>query len=320
MATDVINNLSRIRVGVYASPTAKVDFDDGPGVDADIAVIDTGIDRGHPDLNVVGGYNCTNANRDAWQDDNSHGTAVAGVAAMKDNAIGGVGVAPGARLWAVKILDSTGTGTLESILCGVEWVTAHASVIDVANMSFGGGGTQDAACGRLDGDLLHAAICQLTQHNVTVVAAAGNMGLDAGTTRPAAYPEVVTVSAFNDTDGLPGSLGPTVPCGGEPGLDDNLATFSNRGVAVDIAAPGVCIPSTFPLFRCADAPNCYGVLSGTSLAAPFVTGAAALLKTRHPDWTPAEVRAFLLASAEPGPIAGDEADRYHEGILNVVGY
>jgi subtilisin family serine protease len=314
-----ISDLSRARIGIYASPTAAVAFDDGPGVDADIAVIDTGIDPRHPDLNVAGGHNCTTPDRDAWQDDNGHGTAVAGVAAMKDNGRGGVGVAPGARLWSVKIFDRTGAGSLESFLCGVEWVTDHATALDVANMSFGGGGTQDNACGQTDGDLMHGAICRLTQGNVTVVAAAGNEGFDATHLTPAAYPEVITVSAFNDTDGRPGGLGPVSPCD-QITADDQLARFSNFGEAVDIAAPGICIPSSFPLFLCQDGAECYGTMSGTSLSAPFVSGAAALLRARHPDWGPVEIRGFLLASAEAGPILADEADAYHEGILSVVGY
>jgi subtilisin len=107
---------------------------DGKGtVNVDVAVLDTGIDTDHPDLNVAGGVNCLGGS--SFDDDQLHGTHVAGTVAAKDNHFGVVGVAPGARLWAVKVVDETGTGTVESIICGVDWVTTHRSTIEVANMS-----------------------------------------------------------------------------------------------------------------------------------------------------------------------------------------
>jgi subtilisin family serine protease len=105
-------------------------------VNVDIAIIDTGISTSHPELNVVGGTNCVGGS--SFNDDNGHGSHVAGIAAARDNAAGVVGVAPGARLWAVKVLNSAGSGTTSQIICGIDWVTARASTIEVANMSLGG--------------------------------------------------------------------------------------------------------------------------------------------------------------------------------------
>lgn len=309
---------SRTRIGLMASPTAQIDGA-GPGIDADIAIVDSGIDPDHPDLNVAGGYNCTTPDRAAWQDEIGHGTAVAGIAAMEDNGIGLVGVAPGARLWSVRIFDRDAFATLEGILCAVEWVSEHAGVIDVANMSFSSVGRQDNACGHLDRDLFHTAVCRAVDHGVTVVAAAGNEAIDAGEIRPAAYPEVITVSALSDTDGAPGHLGGPSPCAPTE-ADDTVATFSNHGPAVDVAAPGVCVDSSLPMFLCEESAGCYGTLSGTSLSAPFVTGAVALLDARHADWLPTEIRAFLLAGVEPGPLALDPSGPHPEGVLSVVGY
>ena len=131
-------------------------------VDADIAILDTGI-SGHPDLNVAGGYDCTGSG--GYSDVNSHGTHVAGTAAAKDDANGVVGVAPGARLWAVKVLDDTGSGTTAGVICGIDWVTGKntdgdtSNDIEVANMSLGGNGSDDGNCGNTGGDAYHQAPC-----------------------------------------------------------------------------------------------------------------------------------------------------------------
>lgn len=110
---------------------------DGSGsVDVDVAVIDTGIDTTHPDLNVVGGKNCSTGT--SYKDGHGHGSHVAGTIAAKDDANGVVGVAPGARLWAVRVLNNAGSGSTSSVVCGIDWVTANASTIEVANMSLGG--------------------------------------------------------------------------------------------------------------------------------------------------------------------------------------
>jgi subtilisin len=306
------------RVGIMASPTAAVDGH-GPGVNATIAILDTGIDPHHPDLKVVGGYNCTSANHAKWADDNGHGTLVAGVAAARDNDIDIVGVAPGARLWAIKVLNAQGIGTDSALLCGADWLAAHAGRVDVANMSFGGQpdgsppgerfNTKD--CGRAAGDLFHEVLCRVHARGVVLVAGAGNDAENAALSTPAAYPEVITVSGIVDSDGAPGGLGGPDPCLGEP--DDTFASFSDFGSPIDIAAPAVCISSTYP------EPDAVATDSGTSYAAPFVTGAVALLRARHPHMSPKQVERILKHTASPGPISGDP-DHHPEGVLNVAGY
>jgi subtilisin len=149
------------RVQADVSAAADIDGNDEP-LDVDVAVIDTGVDVDHPDLDVAGGVNCISPapHRTAFDDRNGHGTHVAGTAAAIDNGIGVVGVAPGARVWAVRVLNPAGSGSFSSVICGVDWVTEHANTIEVANMSLGGSGVpDDGNCGRTIGDPLHLAIC-----------------------------------------------------------------------------------------------------------------------------------------------------------------
>jgi subtilisin len=251
------------RVGALQSPTARIDGHD-ERVNADVAVLDTGIEVAHPDLNVVGGVDCTGGN--SFDDVEGHGTFVAGLAAALDNAIGVVGVAPGARLWAVRISGPDNTASDAALLCGLDWVAGHAGVIDVANLSMGGpgigGGCRNTvATGALA--LEHRAICRIVDAGVVVVASAGNDGADAGAVNPAAYPEVLTVSAFADSDGVDGGHGAPLTCRpGHPEIDDSFASFSNFGVAVDVTAPGGCVTSTALGGR-------YAIASGTSASAPW---------------------------------------------------
>jgi len=245
---------------------------DGTGaVNINVAVLDTGIDVRHPDLNVVGGVSCINSA--SFDDGNGHGTHVAGTIAGKDDGIGVVGVAPGARLWAVQVLNSAGSGTFSSVICGIDWVTAHATAlgIEVANMSLSGGGSDDGNCGATNGDPFHAAICNSVAAGVTYAVAAGNGATNEATRVPAAYDEVLTVTAVADFDGKPGGLGsPT--CRSDE--DDSNANFSNWAVSREdqehtIAGPGVCILSTWKN-------GGYNTISGTSMATPHVAGTAAL--------------------------------------------
>jgi subtilisin len=297
------------RVGGLASPTARIDGSD-ERVDADIAIIDSGIDSSQPDLNVAGGYDCGGSG--TLEDWIGHGTMVAGVAAAIDDDAGVVGVAPGARLWSVPIEDRRGRVHDSAVICALDWVTAHADVIDVANMSVDRGGKDSGRCGLNPAgrvrDPLHAAICAAVSAGVTVVAAAGNKHVDAARSVPAAFDEVITVSALADTDGMPGGEGGT--CDGEE--DDALASFSNFGAVVDIAAPGVCIETT-------RAGGGTAVVDGTSFSTPHVAGAAALWIAGHPGATPADVRAAILANREQGPLE-DDPDGIDEGVLRVDGF
>lgn len=207
---------------------------------------------------------------------------------MIDNQVGGIGVAPGARVWAVRVLDSNLDGTYSQVLCGIDWVAAHAGVIDVANMSFGGSGMDDGNCGLTNRDPIHLAVCATVAKGVTMVTSAGNDFQNAAGAIPGAYSELMAVSAISDSDGMPGGLGGP-NCAGV--ADDVFVPFSNFGSVIDIAAPGVCIVST-------NINNTFYRDSGTSFAAPFVSGAAALYKTHHPTASPGTVRQAIIDARE----------------------
>ncbi|MHA7264649.1 S8 family serine peptidase [Arthrobacter sp. TMN-37] len=294
------------RTGALESPTAKIDGID-ERVDADIAVLDTGLQSDHPDLNVVGGVDC--ASGDGYEDAVGHGTMVGGLAAALDNEIGRVGVAPGARLWSVRVADSWGIITDSSLLCGLDWVTANAETVDVANLSLGGQlRGNDVDCQPPNENMILEAVCSAIGAGVPVVAAAGNEASDASGVEPAGYSSVITVSALSDTDGQPGGVGPVDEC--VPGeIDDSLASYSNYGPAVDIAAPGTCIDSTYLGGQ-------YAVASGTSFSAPLVVGGAALYLANNPGASPGQVQAVLQSSGEAGPLLKDRDD-VPEPILNV---
>ena len=258
-----------------------------------VAVIDTGIDIDHPDLNVAGGRNCSTGR--SFDDGNGHGTHVAGTIGAKDNTTGAVGVAPGVPLYAVRVLNKSGSGSFSSIICGVDWVTANAASknIKVANMSLGGSGSQGSCT---DGGL-RQAICESTAAGVTYVVAAGNANADFATQVPATYPEVLTVTAMADFNGQPGG-GAAATC--RTDVDDTAADFSNYATTTEdidhsIAGPGVCIYSTWK-------GNGYNTISGTSMASPHVAGAAALcLSSGTCSGTPAQVIDKLQADAVARP-------------------
>ena len=261
-------------------------IDSGPDmVDVDIAIIDTGIDPDHPDLNVAGGVKLVGGTPDPnFFDGFGHGTHVAGIAAARNDGQGIVGVAPGARLWAVKVLTDGGTGSLSDIIAGLDWVAARADEIEVINMSLGGLGWSDA---------YRSAVQGCVNLGVVVVVAAGNFGMDVygfdrsmgnwDDTVPAAFPEAMTISALADNDGLPGGLGGNTSAG----PDDSRATFSNSshnvapgnpvnslGAAIDLMLPGVDITSTVP-------GGGYEAMSGTSMASPHGAGLVALYIAEH---------------------------------------
>ncbi len=270
------------------SPTGYYRINAGNGntketaLSSPIAVLDTGIDLDHTDLNVpqpsrdsssgnwTNGKNCMSTSLP--DDDNGHGSHVAGTIAAK-NANGVLGVAPGTPLYAVKVLDSSGSGSWSSIICGIDWVTGtrtdsdSSNDVSVANMSLGGSGT-DGTCGN---SALHQAICNSTNAGVTHVVAAGNSNTNFSGKVPATYAEVLTVSAIADFNGEPGG-GAAATCRSDK--DDTNADFSNYtkpGSGDDkhlIAAPGVCIKSTWKN-------GGYNTISGTSMATPHTAGVAA---------------------------------------------
>ena len=295
------------RANADASPTAKINGVD-ERVNVDVAVIDTGVDLDHPDLNVnrTKAKNCAVAL--SADDDHGHGTHVAGTIGAIDNGTGVVGMAPGARIWPVKVLNAAGVGFTSDIVCGIDYVTANAASIEVANMSLGGGGEDDGNCGQTIGDAEHEAICASVAAGVTYVVAAGNDSEDAANSTPAAYDEVVTVSALADFNGLPGGGAPST-CRSD--VDDTFANFSNYGADVDIIAPGVCILSTWMN-------GGYNTISGTSMASPHVAGGAALYKATNPSATPAQVQSALQSRGSLDWNDVDDPDPTKERLLDAT--
>jgi subtilisin len=311
------------RVHADVSKTASIDGIEQPRVNVNVAVLDTGIDSSHPDLNVAGGYTCAKSRN--YEDRYGHGTHAAGTIGALDNHIGVVGVAPWANMYGVKVLDDEGNGTTRELLCGIEWVTTTRTDndphndIDVANLSLGGVGTDDGHCGESDNDILHQAVCASVARGVTYVVAAGNDHEDASHLIPAAYHEVITVSALADSDGRPGGRGGSPSCRAEQ--DDTLADFSNYGPAVDLIAPGVCIFSTMPMGSTKlGASGGYGTLSGTSFAAPHVAGAAALWISKHRGATPAQVRSALIAAGNYDWDNRTDPDGIKEPLVDVSSF
>lgn len=295
---------------IFADTNAAIGIDgvDDHRVDVDVAVIDTGVDFQHPDLNVVGGVNCY-----SWwpfsascvaggDDDHYHGTHVAGIIGALDNGIGVVGVAPGARIWAVKVLSSSGSGYSSQIVAGIDWVAAHADTIEVANMSLGGAGFSQA-----EYDAIQGAV----NTGVAFAVAAGNDGDDARNYSPGGFDNVLSVSALADFDGIPGGLG-SASCRADQ--DDTLADFSNWGPEVDVAAPGVCILSTYPVEQ-----GEYGVLSGTSMASPHAAGALALLASANKPRSAADVYSLYNQVKAAGNFnwTDDSGDGIQEPLLDV---
>ncbi len=296
------------RIFADTNPEIAINSVDDYRVDVDVAVIDTGVDFQHPDLNVAGGVNCYSwwpfsaSCQSGGDDDHYHGTHVAGTIGALDNGMGVVGVAPGARIWAVKVLSSSGSGYSSQIVAGIDWVAANAGTIEVANMSLGGEGFSQA-----EYDAIQGAV----NAGVAFAVAAGNDDDDANNYSPGGFDNVLSVSALADFDGLPGGLGsPTC----RTDQDDTLADFSNWGPEVDIAAPGVCILSTYPLEQ-----GEYGTISGTSMASPHAAGALALLASANNLNNAADVYALYNQVRAAGNYnwTDDSGDGIQEPALDV---
>lgn len=244
-----------------------------------VAVLDTGIDLDHPDLaaNVAASAgllkDCIGENTVPGNDLDGHGSHVAGTIAALDNTIGSIGIGTALKVVPVKVLNRNGKGSWSSIVCGIDHLTAHASVLRVANLSLGGPGSYCAPDAGCTPSALQVAIENSVKAGVTYAVAAGNEGALASTSVPAAYPAVIAVSAY-DTKAA------------------SFPSWSNFGPRVDLAAPGVGIFSTTKN-------GGYATFSGTSMATPHVAAAAALYLATHPSATPAQVRAGLLALALP---------------------
>ncbi|MBP3964397.1 S8 family peptidase [Paenibacillus lignilyticus] len=244
-------NLSQIEANKVWSATK--------GKGAGIAIIDTGIAK-HSDLRICGGVNTMGGS--SYIDDNGHGTHVAGIAA----AVGAngmlQGVAPRARLYAVKALDANGAGYVSDIIKGIDWCISKK--IPIINMSLGLEGETSSA--------LKEAVQRARQSGIIVVASAGNSGTSTGRIdQPARYSTAIAVAAST--------------------RKGKVANYSSRGYGIDVTAPGSYIKST-------SLGGGYQVLSGTSMSSPHVAGGVALLKSLDPSLGPTAITKRLRASAK----------------------
>ncbi|MBA4492898.1 S8 family peptidase [Paenactinomyces guangxiensis] len=237
-----------------------------------VGVIDTGIDLNHPDLaaNIKGGVNFL-APSGPPQDTNGHGTHVAGIIGAINNHIGVVGVASKVSLYAIKVLNSSGTGILSNLIRGIEWGIQHR--MHILNISIGGGKNIQPA--------LVQAIRAAIRRGILIVAAAGNDGNPSGrgdtVEVPARHPSVIAVASLNK--------------------NNTRETYSATGNSIDISAPGTNILSTFSQKR-------YAVLKGTSMATAHVSGVLALLRQSFPSESPQKLKQILLRRAIDLPPKG----------------
>lgn len=257
--------------GITRIGASLVHTNGNKGTGINVAIIDTGINYNHPDLcdNYKGGYDFVNDDVDPL-DDNGHGTHCAGIIAAEDNDIGVIGVAPEANLYSLKIINNTGSGNISDLIAAIEWATETCKDTDTSNdiqiisMSLASNSGVTA---------LETACSQAYDSGILLVAAAGNDGNRRGTgdsvDYPGAYSSVIAVAA---TDSM-----------------DNRASFSSTGPAVELAAPGVNILSTYQ--------DGWASLSGTSMACPHVAGTAALVMEANPSFTNDNIRDRLAQTA-----------------------
>ena len=241
-----------------------------------VGVIDSGIDFEHPDLTVIGGRDYTGADADNYGDVMFHGTHVAGIIAAKRNGFGVIGMAPDAELYSLQIFNLLGMASEGAILSSLQWCIDNG--IEIVNMSFGG---------RYKTASLRDACSKTYEAGVLLIAAAGNEGNSSDSVGyPAKFETVVAVSAIDESE--------------------TVASWSSRGPAVEVTAPGVDVFSTFtwPL----EYPHLYDTLSGTSMACPHVVGLAALIKSANPGITNVELRRRLSAFVKDLGLPGRDKD------------
>ncbi|SNQ60367.1 S8 family peptidase [Candidatus Methanoperedens nitratireducens] len=235
-------------------------WNNSTGINLKIAVLDTGISNNHPDLTVSGGINLAGKSKNnKWNDDNGHGTHVSGIIAARNNSIGVIGVAPDAQLYAVKVLDAYGSGYISDVIEGIDWAVQNN--MDIISMSLGT---------RTYSQALNDTTANAYNAGILLVAAAGNSGdgnlFTDDVLYPAKFDSVIAVSAVDYNNIAP--------------------VWSADGAKIELAAPGVDIYSTW-------LNGGYANESGTSMAAPFLSGAAALIKSKNLSMTPQEIRQSL---------------------------
>jgi major intracellular serine protease len=242
----------RIPYGIHLAEAPEIWAKGEKGKGIVVAVLDSGVDYTHPDLkeNVIGGRNFTpEGSYKNYIDLNGHGTHVAGTIAAAENEGGVVGVAPEAKILALKVLDKNGSGSYWSIIEGIRYATAwkgeNGERVRILNLSLGGSELEP---------LMHEAILEACAKGIAVVVASGNEGDGSETSYEYGYPalinECITVAACDE--------------------NRKLAYFSNNHLEVDVIAAGVDVLSTYPKGQ-------YAVLSGTSMATPHISGILALL-------------------------------------------
>ncbi len=250
------------------------------GAGVNVGILDTGIDQRHPDLsrNVKGGYSAIPGIESA-SDDNGHGTHVAGTIGALRNGLGVLGVAPKVNIYAVKVLNDKGSGKLSNLIDGIGWCVEKE--IRVVNMSLSSS---------VENQTFRDMVQNARKAGITMVCAAGNRGPGSNSVGyPARYVESIAVAAIDQ--------------------NDKIADFSSRGREVTLSAPGVDILSTWPGRK-------YRKSTGTSMAAPHVTGTVALLLEADPGLSPSEIKSILQASADR--LDGVNQDEQGAGVLNVA--
>jgi type VII secretion-associated serine protease mycosin len=236
-----------------------------------VAVVDTGVDLDHPDLqaNLVSGKSFVSGTSSA-NDDHGHGTHVAGIIAGVSNNGGIIGVAPEANIMPVKVLDENGSGSIYDVANGIEWATEHgAEVINLSLVSV------------FDSATLEETVDYAYNEGVLLVAAGGNCG-DSSYYLNGCY--------YQDQPGYPGAY-TSVMAVASTDSNDNQSSFSNQGSYIEIAAPGSSIYSTY-------LSGGYTSMSGTSMATPHVAGLAALIWSQSSGWTNQQVRAQIRDTAQ----------------------